>query len=230
MPKTINSTAKTYLQTGEYSHGRLVWVCMGFLLVLGLSGCGSSPKGEGLVDQALSLVGLQKLEAPAPAQAPAPAPIIQLPAMPEASKPVKLPMRVHAGSKLNVGASQQSLALLLKVYHLKGHSAFLRAPYETFTNVQPYTSAEVALTREVVLLPGQHYEVEEVVAPDVTHIAVVGLFQKPEAFRWRFVFDVKDSAKQGVALGAHQCALSVTQGKVVGSPPESQRLAGSVCH
>jgi type VI secretion system protein VasD len=195
-----------------------------------MSGCGSSPKGEGLLDQALELVGLQKLEAPAPEPAPMPAPIIQLPAMPEPPKPVKLPMRVHAGNKLNVGSSQQSLALLLKVYHLKGHSQFLRAPYETFTSAQPYTSAEVALTREVVLLPGQRYEVEEVVAPDVTHIAVVGLFQKPGAFRWRFVFDVKDSAKDGVALGAHQCALSVTQGKVVGSPLEFQRLAGSVCN
>ncbi len=212
----------------EYSRWRMGALAVCCVVALVLGGCGSSPKGEGLLDKALGLVGLQTIEPPEPPQQ-MPAPIIQLPAPPEAPKPVKLPLRVHAGTKLNVGPSQQSLALLLKIYHLKGHAAFLRAPYERFTAAQPYTSPEVVLAREVVLLPGQHYEVDEVVAPDVTHLAVVGLFQRPEAFRWRFVFDVPESARQGVALGAHQCALSVTQGRVVGVAPEFQRLAGSVC-
>lgn len=204
--------------------GLLLGVC-----VLGLSACGSSPKGGGIVDKALELVGLQKIEPPQPPAPPAPPQIIQLPAPPELPKPVNLPLRIHAGTKLNVGTSQQSLALLVKVYHLKGHDAFLRAPYEVFTASAPYTSPEVLRAREIVLLPGQRYEVDEVLAPEVTHVALVGLFQRPEAFRWRFVFDVKDSTRSGVMLGAHQCAFSVTQGKVVGSAPEVQRLAGSVC-
>jgi type VI secretion system protein VasD len=204
-------------------------VALGVCLVA-LAACSSSPKGGGIVDKALELVGLQKIEPPTPPTPPAPPQIIQLPAPPELPKPVHLPLRIHAGPKLNVGTSQQSLALLVKVYHLKGHDAFLRAPYEQFTASTPYASPEVLRAREIVLLPGQRYEVDEVLAPEVTHIALVGLFQRPEAFRWRFVFDVKDSTKSGVMLGAHQCAFSVTQGKVVGSAPEVQRLAGSVCH
>lgn len=211
---------------GEYSRG---WLGVFMLMAALVAGCASSPKGDGLLDKALELVGLQKLEPPAPPQVQAPAPIIQLPAPPEAPKPTKMPLRIHAGTKLNVGASQQSLALLVKVYHLKSHEAFLREPYERFTSGQPYGGPEVVLAREVILLPGQHYEVEEVLAPEVTHLAVVGLFQRPGAFRWRFVFDAKESARQGVTLGAHQCALSVTQGRVVGAAPELQRLAGSVC-
>lgn len=211
---------------GEYSRG---WVGVFMLLAALVAGCASSPKGDGLLDKALELVGLQKLEPPAPPQVQAPAPIIQLPAPPEAPKPTKMPLRIHAGTKLNVGTSQQSLALVVKVYHLKSHEALLREPYERFTSVQPYAGPEVLLAREVILLPGQHYEVEEVLAPEVTHLAVVALFQRPAASRWRFVFDVKDSARQGVTLGAHQCALSVTQGRVVGAAPELQRLAGSVC-
>lgn len=226
--KMAKQHVKNTWQHGEYSrHGlRMGLVVLALSL---LSACGSSPKGEGIVDKALGLVGLQKIEPPAPPPVQIPAPIIQLPAPPEAPKPTKMPLRIHAGSTLNVGSSRQSLALLVKVYHLKSHEAFLREPYERFTSSQPYTGAEVLLAREVILLPGQHYEVEEVLAPEATHLAVVGLFQRPAASRWRFVFDVKDSARQGVTLGAHQCALSVTQGRVVGAAPELQRLAGSVC-
>jgi type VI secretion system protein VasD len=142
--------------------------------------------------------------------------------------PTKIPLRIHASDQLNSGTTSRPLSLVVRIYKLKRHEAVMSAPYKAFTD-KPYEHEDVVSSRELVLLPGQRYEVEEAIPKNVSHIAVVALFKSPEENRWRFVFDVNGSAKEGVTLGAHQCALSVTQGETVGSPPEARRLAGTVC-
>ena len=84
-------------------------------------------------------------------------------------------------------------------------------------------------SREVVLTPGQHYEVVETLTPNVNHLAVVALFRAPDAQRWRFVFDAKAAAKSGITMGAHACALSVSIGEPLGASPDALRLAGVQC-
>jgi type VI secretion system protein VasD len=187
-----------------------------------ISACGTTPPGEGLLDKTLGLVGLQKAEPPA-----AP-PAISPEALKAMMGPTKMPLRLHASDQLNSGTSNRPLSLVVKVYKLKGSEAFMLAPYKSFSEAS-FAHEDVLSSREIVLLPGQRYEVEESLTKNVSHIGVVALFKSPEAQRWRFVFDVARNAKDGVTLGAHQCALSVSQGETVGSPPESKRLAGTVC-
>lgn len=191
-------------------------------MCVSISACGTTPPGEGLLDKTLGLVGLQKMEAPAAAPAVSPEMLKALTA------PTKIPLRIHASDQLNSDGANRPLSLVVKIYKLKGHEEFMRAPYQSFVQA-PYAHEDVISSRELVLLPGQRYEVEESLPKNVSHLAIVALFKSPEAYRWRFVFDVASSAKEGVTLGAHQCAMSVSQGETVGSPPEARRLAGTVC-
>lgn len=198
----------------------VVQICVALLMGVSLGACSTAPAGEGLLDKTLGLVGLQKMEPPA-------APAIPTELL-KPTAPTKMPLRIHASDQLNTDGLRRPLSLVVKIYKLRGHEEFLRAPYKAFSEA-PYAQEEVVSSREVVLLPGQRYEVEESLPKDTTHIAVVALFKSPEAMRWRFVFDLASNAKPGVTLGAHQCALSVSQGVTVGSPPEAHRLAGAVC-
>lgn len=191
-------------------------------LMLGgfLGGCGTTSSGGGLLDKTLGLVGLQTVDSAAAA-----------PISPELLKPAaptKMPLRIHASDQLNSDGAKRPLSLVIKVYKLKAYEDFMRAPYDAFAQA-PYKGDEVVSSRELVLLPGQRYEVEEALPKDAAYLGVVALFKSPEPYRWRFVFDLASSAKEGVTLGAHQCALSVSQGETVGSAAETRRLAGTVC-
>lgn len=175
--------------------------------------------GGGLVDSALEMVGLQKLEPPTSMSG-----LGQL----KANVSLKLPLRIHAGEKLNAGTSDRPLSLIIKLYKLKGYDSFSRTPYQSFSD-GTFKSDEVVDVKEIVLLPGQRYEVTDTMASGVSHFAVVGLFRSPEELRWKFIFDLEKTGKEGITIGAHACALNVTQGATVGSPPEARRLAGAHC-
>lgn len=174
-----------------------------------------------MVEKALKLVGLEAVEVPE-----------ELKAAKEAAAKLALPLsmhvRIHAGDQLNSAGPGRALSLVVKVYKLNGYEHFMQLPYDAFTQSQ-LRSEDILSTREVVLLPGQRYEVQEPLPSGTTHLAVVALFAAPEEFRWRFVFDTRQSTKHGITLGAHRCALSVAQGLPVGSSPETLRLAGTTC-
>lgn len=201
--------------------GRLI---CGTALVLGagvLAACGTRPIQGGMVEQALKLVGLQAeaVSEAAKAGKEAAADLTPIPSV---------QLRIHAGEQLNSANRGQALSLVLKLYKLKTYEDFARRPYDAFTRSEPL-SDDVIASREVVLLPGQRYEVNEPLPQGSNYLGVVALFAKPEEFRWRFVFDARQAAKQGITLGAHRCALSVAQGLPVDSPPEALRLAGTSC-
>lgn len=186
-------------------------------LVVALSGC-ASMVAEGLLETTLGLVGLQKAQPVAPASAESLKP----------AAPTKLALRIHASPQLNSAPDQKPLAVLIQVHKLSGYEEFLQLPYAAFAQGKPSAQGIVA-QREVVLVPGQRYEVEELLPKDTAYLAVSALFRSPDLVRWRFVFDTTASAKAGITMGAHQCALSVTEGVAVGSTPEALRLAGSTC-
>jgi type VI secretion system protein VasD len=189
-----------------------------FACVLVLSGCASG----GLVDKSLELVGLKKPEVPAGLDG-------DLPKLPSQRK---VTLRIHAGQVLNTDPGGRALSLITRVYSLRGTTQFSQATYAMFaatgTERPPYQDDVVSM-KEVVLTPGQKYEVVETLAGEATHIAVVALFRSPDSQRWRFVFEAKPAVASGITLGAHACALSVAAGEPVGTPPEALRLAGVQC-
>lgn len=172
---------------------------------------------------ALESAGLRKPDPPA------------LPDVPQVEAfrlPRKVSLRVMAGPQLNHDANDHALSLVLRIYKLKNTAAFLQAPYEAFASADAEKAAlgsDVIETREVTLLPGQRYETNEKVPRDAAALAVVALFNAPAPQRWKFAFDAEQAEKSGVVMGAHGCALTVTQGVPLEVQFDASRLGVSRC-
>lgn len=136
----------------------------------------------------------------APASFPLPAPVARTAAI-----------RLHAAAGLNPDSRGQPLALLTRVYKLRQSAAFEQAPFDAFLSPaaeREAFGADLIEVKEVVLVPGQRYEVQEALGPEVAYVGVVGLFRSPAAQRWRLAFASEAASKSGVTIGAHGCALS----------------------
>lgn len=175
---------------------------VGSIILLG--GCGTVGN---LTNGALEMVGLKKPEAP------------KVPEIPDALKaPRTIAIKLHAGTNLNMDENGQPLAVVARIYKLKQNAAFQRATYDTFLDSQKekeVLGAELLETKEITLIPGQHYEVTEKVTQEAYYIGVVALFRAPAAHRWQVVFPASQAEKSGIIIGVHACALTVGMGAVV---------------
>lgn len=170
--------------------------------LLALGGCAAGS----IAGMAMELAGIRKA-----------------PELPDAQKPPRqVPIRLHAGANLNAGPGDQPLAVATRIYKLRQAAAFERAPYLGFLDPQrerELLGADLLEVREVLLFPGQRYEVVERVSREAYYIGVVALFRNPAEQRWRLAFGATEAEKSGVTVGLHACALSA------GSMP----LAGLRC-
>lgn len=144
----------------------------------------------------------------------------------------KIALRLHAAEVLNTDPQKRSLAVVIRIYKLRGANAFLSAPYRTLVDgdgQRPPFQSDVIESREVVLKPGQRHEVIETLPLEASHIAVAALFRAPAEGRWRFAFNAKQAERSGITLGVHGCALSVAVGQPEQAEPETLRLAGVQC-
>jgi type VI secretion system protein VasD len=133
--------------------------------------------------------------------------------------PKMIPLRVHAGLNLNSDQDGQGFAVVARIYKLRDAGAFMSAPITTFGNPDREREAlgdSLLEAREVVLTPGQHLESSERMTQEMAYLGIVVLFREPAPERWRVAFAQADIVDDGVTLGAHGCAISVTEGKVYG--------------
>jgi type VI secretion system protein VasD len=192
----------------------LAWV----LAAVGVTGCATA-SNDGPVGKTLEFLGLK-----------APQSVDEVKALAPQQK--KLTLRVHAGDQLNVDPQMRSLSVVMRVYKLRRTEAFLAAPYAAFGDAEAEKTAfgsDLVEAREVVMRPGQRYEVVETMPLDAGYVAVAALFRAPAEGRWRFAFESKRAAASGVTLGLHGCAISVATGAPEKTPPEMLRLAGVKC-
>lgn len=135
------------------------------------------------------------------------------PEIPELQKPPRnVPLRLHAAQRLNVNARGQPLALAVRVYKLRQKDAFEAAPFAAFLTPQSereILGADLIDVREIMLVPGQRYEVTEKVAREAGHVGIVALFHTPAAGRWRTAVSSLDAERDGLNVGLHACAMSV---------------------
>ncbi len=138
------------------------------------------------------------------------------PELPDAQKPPRnVAIKLHAGSNLNSDPAGQPLALVTRIYKLRQSAAFEQAPYDSFLDAQKekeLLGADLLEVKEVLLVPGQRYEVVEKVSKEAYFIGVVALFRAPAAQRWRLAFGAGEAERSGITIGAHACALSVGAG------------------
>lgn len=167
------------------------------LLALLLAGCAGGAIGT-LANAALQMAGVAKPP----------------PELPDAQQPPRnVSIRLHAAQRLNTDADGRPLALVARIYKLRQNAAFEQAPYDSFLDAQREKAAlgaDLMEVKEVLLVPGQRYEVQEKVSKEAYFIGVVALFRAPAAQRWRATFAAADAARGGITIGLHACALSIS--------------------
>lgn len=193
-----------------------------------LSGCSSVPGDRGGVfDRTLYVLGLQRTDALS----------LQAQGTPSSqsaqSASQRVGLRLHAGQVLNVSEQGQSLSVVVRLFKLRERIAFEQAPYGAFqksdAGQHQGLATDTVESRDLVMTPGQKYEVVETLGPDVRYFAVAILFRLPAEQRWRFIFDAKAAATTGITLGLHGCAASVAAGQPLDVPIEMMRVAGVRC-
>ena len=138
------------------------------------------------------------------------------PERPDAQKPARsVAIRLHASQNLNAGAGTQPLALATRIYKLRQPAAFQQMAFDGFLSLhseRELLGNDLLEVKEVMLIPGQRYEIVEKVTREACYIGVVALFRTPAENRWRLAFAASDAEKSGITLGLHACALSAGAG------------------
>ncbi|WP_159105868.1 type VI secretion system lipoprotein TssJ [Ideonella sp. B508-1] len=222
VPEGILSTA------GQWWSGLRRWGALSLISLVNVacSTPGGASSQPGVLDSALQMVGLQRVSLQTPD-------VSNVPTLQKTPKTLRVVIRLHAGDLLNSDTSGHSLPVVARIYELKDREAFERAPataFELDKNRLPLELSDALLgSREVVLTPGQRYEVTETLPEGTRYIGVLALFRAPAEGRWRHVFDAQAAAETGLTLGVHACALSVASGQALDVAPELTRLAGVQC-
>ncbi|USX28643.1 type VI secretion system lipoprotein TssJ [Oxalobacteraceae bacterium OTU3CINTB1] len=163
--------------------------------LLALQGCAAGS----IAGAALQIAGVQKP-----------------PELPDAQKPPRnVAIRLHAAPNLNAGKAVQPMALATRIYKLRQTAAFQQMNFNAFLNAQTERELlgnDLLEVKEVMLIPGQRYEVVEKVTREAYFIAVVALFQAPAEGRWRLSFAAAEAEKAGITVGLHACAMSLGAG------------------
>jgi type VI secretion system protein VasD len=124
-------------------------------------------------------------------------------------------LRLDTGATLNSTADGEPLALLVRIYQLKSDAGFASLPYQQFLDragEQNALGEDLVSVRELTLLPGKTYALQEKMPARAKVLAVVALFHNPAAARWKYAFDRDASLEAGIALGLHTCSITVAQG------------------
>lgn len=170
-----------------------------------LSGCGT---GASIAGAVLQIAGVNRP-----------------PELPDAQKPPRnVQIKLHAANTLNSGNGGPPLALVARIYKLRQADAFERVPYGGFVSAhteREALGADLLEVKEVLLIPGQRYEVTEKVSREAAYIGVVALFRAPDSQRWRATFPAAEAEKSGITIGLYACSLTVGQG----TAPRRQDLA-----
>ena len=171
-----------------------------------------------VADFALEATGLKKPE---------------VPELPDLQKPPRnVALKLHAGGNLNAGTTDKSFSVIARVYKLKQTGTFYAAPYDAFLTPEKEKlalGADLLEVREVSLIPGQLYEVNEKVSRESSYIAVVTLFRTPAPQRWRAAFAAKDAETSGITLGIHACSLTLGKGAATDQANAALSTAPSRC-
>ena len=124
-------------------------------------------------------------------------------------------VRLNTGTVLNSTEDGEPLALLVRIYQLKTDTGFATLGYDQFierTDEKRLLGDDLVSVRELTLLPGKTYALEEKMPADAKVLGIVALFHTPAASRWKYAFDPEASRDEGITLGFHACSITVGTG------------------
>ncbi len=153
---------------------------------------------------------------------------------PDPNAPRPMLVTLSAGELLNATESGESLSLVVRLYQLRNEAGFSTLPYAKVGNEdseKAVISEDLVNVRELTLIPGKTYQLEEQVEPGVKVIGVVALFRDPAPNRWKLAFNRETSEETGIAVGFHSCAMTVAEGELTdaGATDATRSLSGIRC-
>lgn len=154
---------------------------------------------------------------------------------PDPNQPRPLALTLAAGELLNATASGESLSLVVRLYQLRNDTGFSMLSYSQAGDAAQEAavfSDDLVAVRELILIPGKVYQLDEPVPADVDVIGVVALFRAPAENRWKLAFDRSASEESGISVGFHGCAMTVGKGDLTSTAATaaSRTLGGIRCH
>jgi len=177
-----------------YINGQHLILCI--ITILMLSGCAAAGTAAAVANVAMKVAGIEKK-----------------PEVPDAEKPpLNVNIALQASNELNTDEHGKPLALVTKIYKLRQKGAFNNATYNTFLSAEEEKAvlgADLLEVKEVVLIPGQLYEVDEKITREAYHVGVVALFRSPYGQHWRTTFAPVDVEKDGVKVHFYSCGLAL---------------------
>lgn len=141
---------------------------------------------------------------------------------------------METGEALNSTSDGEPLALLVRVYQLRTDAEFSALGYAQFADKsqeEALLGNEVLHVREMMLLPGKTYALEEKLDKDTQVVGVVALFHSPANERWKYAFDTEASDDDGISIGFHACSMTVSSGVLThpDAAASATTLAGVRC-
>lgn len=179
------------------------------------------PENASTTDKVLQFFGLQKPTSPTDDEDHG----VTLPGR-------RIKLRLWASDALNLNAAGQPVAVLTRLYQLKSPEAFLKAPFEAFGDPAKEKEAlgdDLIETRDVQLIPGQHFKTTDVVSRDIGVIGIVALYRNPDPLHWRYAFKTDRAEFSGISLALHACAMTVHQGRPVHASTRRDSMASFPC-
>lgn len=143
-------------------------------------------------------------------------------------------LRLNTGEVLNSTEDGEPLALLVRIYQLKSDAGFASISYTQFVDNatgKAMLGEDLVSVRELTLLPGKTYALEEKMSADAKVLGVVALFHSPASARWKYAFNRDESLEDGISLGFHACSITVGTGTLTNpmAAEGAASLAGVRC-
>ena len=116
-------------------------------------------------------------------------------------EPEVLKVVVRGSDRMNMDESGQSLAVVVRVYQLKGSRSLEDAEFDQIWQHDRETLADDVLSvSETVLAPSDSKVVNIKRSDDAHYLAVIGLFRRPDGIAWRAIRLIPTVCKTGVAM------------------------------
>lgn len=129
-----------------------------------------------------------------------------------ASGPTQYQVGATADAVINRDASGQPLSMVVRLYQLKGRSAFDQMTFDTAASGRDERELfgdELIARTELVMVPSSSRTLSETLAPEARYVGITGLFRQPDGQNWRLLIDAAAVRKRGLRILVEDCHLKV---------------------
>lgn len=118
---------------------------------------------------------------------------------------------LQAAGGVNPSVSKRPSPLLVRVYELKGATAFNNADFVAlFQRDQAELGADIVSREEMMLNPGETRPLKKTLAPETRFVGVFAAYRDLERARWRAIVAVEIGKKNNLLVRADELAISAT--------------------